>query len=342
MPDSSWNVRGPVETLRTESAEWGLTTEAWKAPRSFSLIRFRPDGRISETEYHNPDGSISRNLNLYDDAGRIRESRSHSNDALIGKRIWFYDDSGRTVRLVDVDQNGVERESELYSYNANGHQTKIVFLPKQEPNTGIDYSGFAEASYVAPGAATVTTVCDEVLIHDVNHRLLQRLVISRDAEGRVAKEEMRLAGQMPFPGVTKELENASPETHEAAMEAFQKLFGPDKPMMSTTYAYDQKGRRIERHVRMGDLGGHRTTFRFDDRDNAIEETTVDATREMHIDGEGNLSYAKETSHTQFARLEYKYDAQGNWTERVVWSRLEPNPNFQRSNVERRQFTYYPK
>jgi hypothetical protein len=41
------------------------------------------------------------------------------------------------------------------------------------------------------------------------------------------------------------------------------------------------------------------------------------------------------------RLEYKYDAQGNWTECVVWSRLEPNPDFQRSNVERRQFTYYP-
>jgi len=105
--------------------------------------------------------------------------------------------------------------------------------------------------------------------------------------------------------------------------------------------YDQKGRRIERHMRMGDLGGHRTTFRYDDRDIAIEETTVDTVREMQIDNEGNVRSAKETSHTQLARLEYKYDAQGNWTERVVWSRLEPNPNFQRSNVERRQFTYYP-
>ena len=61
-----------------------------------------------------------------------------------------------------------------------------------------------------------------------------------------------------------------------------------------------------------------------------------------LDEEGNLRSAKETSHTQLTRLEYKYDAQGNWTELVVWSRLEPNPNFQRSNVERRQFTYYPK
>jgi hypothetical protein len=87
------------------------------------------------------------------------------------------------------------------------------------------------------------------------------------------------------------------------VHVFQKLFGPDKPMMSTTYAYDQKGRRIERHMRMGDLGGHRTTFRYDDSDNAIEETTVDTTREMQIDNEGNLRSAKETTHTQLARLD---------------------------------------
>ncbi len=342
MPDlSRWNVRGPVETLRTESAEWDLATEAWNAPRAFNMIRFRPDGRISETEYHNPDGSIFRTINLYDEAGRIRESRFHSNDTITGKQIWFYDDSGRPVRLTDVDQEGVERESALYSYDANGHQTKIVFLPKLEPNTGIDYSSFAETSYAAPGAATVTTVCDQVLFHDENHRLRQRLAITRDAEGRVVKEEMRLAGQITFPGMPAELENASPEAHQAAVHIFQKLFGPDKPMMSTTYVYDQSGRRIERHMRMSDFGDHRTTFHYDDRDNAIEETSVDTTRGMQIDSEGNLRSAKETSQTQLFRLAYKYDAHGNWTERVVWSRLEPNPKFQRSNIERRQFTYHP-
>ena len=51
------------------------------------------------------------------------------------------------------------------------------------------------------------------------------------------------------------------------------IFG-DGPTVSTTYAYDQKGRRIERQMRMGDLGGHLTTSRYDDHDNPIEETTV--------------------------------------------------------------------
>ena len=61
---------------------------------------------------------------------------------------------------------------------------------------------------------------------------------------------------------------------------------------------------------------------------------------MGVDRDGNLRTNSENSNTRVSRFEYTYDAQGNWTERVVGSRLEPNPNFQRSNVERRQLSYY--
>ena len=44
---------------------------------------------------------------------------------------------------------------------------------------------------------------------------------------------------------------------------------------------------------------------------------------------------------QDVRIEYRYDAQGNWTERVVWCRWESNPNFERSNVERREKVVKP-
>ena len=47
-----------------------------------------------------------------------------------------------------------------------------------------------------------------------------------------------------------------------------------------------------------------------------------------------------TLRTEHVRREYKYDAHGNWTERAVWSRLQQNPDFQRSNIERREFSYY--
>jgi hypothetical protein len=55
---------------------------------------------------------------------------------------------------------------------------------------------------------------------------------------------------------------------------------------------------------------------------------------------GAVHYMPDRVNVQYNRFEYRYDAQGNWTERVVSYRLEPNPDFQRSNVERREITYY--
>jgi len=59
-----------------------------------------------------------------------------------------------------------------------------------------------------------------------------------------------------------------------------------------------------------------------------------------MDEAGKLHVTKENSHKQDVRFEYTYDARGNWTERIVWSRWELYPNFERSNTERREITYY--
>ena len=63
---------------------------------------------------------------------------------------------------------------------------------------------------------------------------------------------------------------------------------------------------------MGNLHEERTTYIYDDHDNPIE--TVDESDRGR----------------QRTRFVYKYDAQGNWTEREVeWS-----------NLTRRQITYF--
>jgi YD repeat-containing protein len=152
---------------------------------------------------------------------------------------------------------------------------------------------------------------------------------------------MQLVEEIPFPDLEKRLQNVSPEEREAAVAAFANLFGPQKIMSSVTYSYDAKWRVLERRMRMGDLSDDRTTSRYDDHDNPIEKTIVDTHREMHADEEGKLQTTKEDSNAQTVRFEYVYDPQGNWTEQVVSGRWEPNPNFQRSNVSRRDITYYP-
>jgi len=308
---ATWKVHGPVHSLRTEFAEWDLSLEQWKPPHPFTLVRFNPDGKVNEQEHHNPDGSVARSSYSYDAAGRLLERKSGMSGDPAGKSIYSYDESGLLARVVSVDPDGTERESEVCSYGADGRRTSVRFISTPKTNGTFTLVNYDNREQL-----------DEVLFKDQNHHLIRRLTFARDAAGRLASEETHL-------GET-ELEHAATGDRERARAMFTKVFGAQLIMSSTSYSYDGKGRVRERRTRMGDLGGHRTTYLYDDHDNPIEETTEHTSREMEIDDEGNPSKTKGDSHTQTTRYEYTYDAQGNWTERVV--RL--------SNVERREITYY--
>ena len=60
---------------------------------------------------------------------------------------------------------------------------------------------------------------------------------------------------------------------------------------------------------------------------------------MRVDA-GTLTIDEKPCGVQHVRFEYRYDAHGNWTERVVWQRTEPNADERRSNIERRTIDYY--
>lgn len=230
------NVHGPVHTLRIESAEWDVSLKQWQASKSFTFVRFHPDGRIHESESHNPDGSISQSSYAYDAVGRMQEARFGMNGDPISKNIYFYDERGRLTRVVSVDRDGTDRESEAYSYGQDGKKTKVCFIPKQGPN-----AGSVRIAVTALSAGDT----DEVLLRDDDHRLLSPVIFTRDSAGRLISAQMHFGEQIPFPHVERELENATPE----AREAFVKVFGPNNVMSSTTYTYDGKGLLRERSTR---------------------------------------------------------------------------------------------
>ena len=93
-------------------------------------------------------------------------------------------------------------------------------------------------------------------------------------------------------------------------------------------------------MRMGKLGEHRSTYLYQDRDDPIEEINEDRHREANINDSGGVDYTPDRVNRQHNRMEYLYDALGNWTERTVSYRLEPNAHFQLSNIERRAITYH--
>jgi hypothetical protein len=91
---------------------------------------------------------------------------------------------------------------------------------------------------------------------------------------------------------------------------------------------------------MGGLGGDSTTYRYDAHDDPVEETVEYRSREGSLDETGNVHYSSDRVIVQHNRFEYRYDAHMNWTERIVSFRPESEPDFQRSNIERRAITYY--
>jgi hypothetical protein len=87
-------------------------------------------------------------------------------------------------------------------------------------------------------------------------------------------------------------------------------------------------------------GGDCTTYRYNVHDDPVEETVEHRSREVRFDEIGNVHYSSDRVNIQHNRLEYRYDAHGTWTERIVSFRPESERDFQRSKIERRVITYY--
>ena len=347
-----WQLRGPVRTLRTEFAEWNPEAGDWRPLKSRFVATFRADGQLSEVEYHNPDGSVPRDVRVYDDAGRLTENQWWSNDVLTRRVVHTHDDAGRLVSSGTVAVDGTTQEVELCRYDDNGRKTKVVSLHVPESGGATCSTGSCgvmfsvegtDVAYSAPGATSSTTTYDEherpleVTFHDANDTLVSRVVFIRDQGGRVLSERMEFAGPAGLFGPL--IDANMPADDQASLMEFVRTAFEDNTFSLAAYAYDEKGHRVETVRRMGTLSEERVTVRYDDFDNPVQEIRSDVSREMQMD-DGVVRTEEKSSHVQHVRFEYQYDAHGNWTERIVSQRLEPSADERPSNIERRTLTYY--
>jgi hypothetical protein len=344
-----WNLRGPVRSMRSEFAEWDIGEEHWGASRRSTIVHFRPDGSVDEQVDHNPNGSVSKQTYIYDEAGRLLIARFQLNDAPAGERVYRYDSQGRLSRTFSLDEKGVELELETYSYDSAGFKTKLQSVPKFESVAcGVTYGvEGAEQSYTAQGVAKIVTSYDEreqpseALFYDADQHVVLRVMLERDAAGRLLSEQAQFGDLSPFQMFGSDLPPETPaEEREAIAATIQQLFGARKTWAKTSYRYDDRGRRVECVRSLTDVHEERTTSQHDDNDNPALQITEGISRELRHDASGNLQPLDQTSSRREVRFDYKYDPQGNWTERVVSVRLEVNPEFQRSNIERRVIEYY--
>jgi len=164
-------LRGPVRTLRTHFAGWNPETGDWWPLKNRSVAMFRPDGQLSEIEHHNPDGSVPREVRVYDEGGRLTEDQWWANDVLTRRVLHAYEVGGRAASSVTVDVDGTKREAELCRYDENGRKTKVVFLSVPESSGASCSTGSCgtmygvegtDAAYSTPGATTSSTTYTNV------------------------------------------------------------------------------------------------------------------------------------------------------------------------------------
>ena len=179
----------------------------------------------------------------------------------------------------------------------------------------------------------------QAIFQDANHAIVRRVTFTRDEAGRVLAESVEFGDAPPFPDALTGT-GGVPSEYRAKMATLLAEVFANQTFSTTTYVYDSKGRVVERIIRMGNLSEDRTTFRYNDRDDPIEEIDEHQSRGANLDDHGVMQATDERSHTSHTRFEYQYDEHANWTERIVWSRHDSQTDFRRSNLIRRTITYY--
>jgi len=185
----------------------------------------------------------------------------------------------------------------------------------------------------------------EIVYRTAEQKMLHRIELLYDGNGRIFRERVVVGDDFGSQSSPSSQDIAAGKTELSAREQqglnrIYQMLMPDGVLMTREYEYDRVGRVSE--VRTTNLGLAESlqTFIYDDHDNVVEEHEQEASREANLDRAGRRITRNETSSERWARHEYRYDAQGNWVEKVTLQRQSSDRDFRRSNVTRRVIAYW--
>jgi hypothetical protein len=303
------------------------------------IAEFREDGHVVRTEHRNPDGSTGYAQHDYDDAGRLTTVRSEDRTGE-HVRSHEYGPDGRLARIVARSGSGEPRVLETHEYDAAGGRTKTFYVDlPPDTNMAFGVEG-SESAYSASGAAAVHTVYNEreqpaaMIFFSAAGREISRVELSYDGNGNLIGEAQirEFVKTEMFPAETLAT------VTEAQMEAMRALFDS----MRRTHRYDERGRRVETLSHMGMLGDDRRTMTYNEYGDRTGELSEHIERQYEMDDRGNLSETptRENTSRSESRIQYEYDARGNWVTKTVEGRGGPDQEFSVSSIERRVIGYF--
>jgi len=177
----------------------------------------------------------------------------------------------------------------------------------------------------------------ELNFRDEAQNVQRRLVITRDEEGRIVREQIFVDTSLLVRSANVE---ATPREDRKELERTFSVLMPDGIFVTFEYAYDELGRIAQTVTRMASLSEASRTYTYDDHGNPIEEHHRENTRGANANEQGELVTTSGSSSESWTRHEYRYDDRGNWIERVTSVRHAPERDLHRSTIERRTITYF--
>jgi YD repeat-containing protein len=345
-------LRGPASVCRTDTTIFvqscaGNQCDTEPKQQSHSWIfHYRPDGRIAQQHYENPNGSNWTSTYTYDSSEKLREIEHRDSKGSGSRTIFQYDQVGRLQRVATVAADGTQSTAEMYSYDdQQKRKTRYVYSTPGRPGS-VAYSIEGSDSAVSvPAAASMITLYDrhdrpvETSFHDSQNRVLSRFALRYDEAGRLVEENQISEIEETLP--SDMLTMLNPAQIETVKTSFG--FGEGRQRWQWLHRYDNEGHLVETVSHMGTFDNELKKMAYNQHGDVSETQSTCDSREISIDDEGRVVEPDEPrrTHNSQARYSYQYDEHGNWIERFISIGGEPDKPFTVSSVDRRILTYFP-
>lgn len=361
MPEQRSSTKSDRERAGLRGLVWQCTEErttpasAGVPENKFSsTTEYDAEGRILSSTHINSDGSKWITTHTYDAQGRLLKTSSGHPDGALNDTTYQYDQEGR---LVSVEGPNPFNESTTFRYDERGRKTRIV-KSTQPPSPEGPYGSTAmivsmegeDLYYPVPQGGMTKTLYDdsdratETQIYGFDERLIQRLLRSYDAAGRISETKVMIEDMFgALPAREREQLLAEPGAAEELNRQITALLGAQREMYKISYIYDAEGQLTEKRDHMGYNLETVTKFVYDSNGSKIEERTTtfgDANPPRNDSGSQDATATTASPQESEVTFIYKYDSHGNWTEQIARVKPRSDGPAEDSTVCRRTISYY--
>ena len=256
---------------------------------------------------------------------------------------YTYDAQGRLAGV-----SGRSGSTTTFEYDDEGRKTRIVKSLLNADSTrgqtpsGISFDG-DDLPMTPPAGGMAKTLFNErdqateTQMYTFSGELAARMTRTYDSHGHVTEESYVIENIMSTLPPEAQRQVSADRLASAALLTRVELIW-------RSYAYDDKGRVVEKHEHTGFEREEVTKITYNNQGDEIEEVSGSS-------GDVNSPESEDPTKTSSpvrplpdeqsdVRFSYTYDSAGNWIEKTTSARWGEDPSFRVTSTERRTITYY--